>query len=196
MALAKVMEIEGNRVDSWSLKEDSELVELIKDGSHYAFGVLVRRHTDKFYRLAFRYLGDKDLAEDIVQDAFLKFWERPDKWSDDKETKFTTWFYKVVVNQCLDFIKKKKPLPVNDDLPVADERPIHDEEIELLEQQKLLEKAMNSIPERQRTAINLCFYEQLSNKEAADIMGINLKALQSLIMRGKEGLKEQMKGYL
>jgi RNA polymerase sigma-70 factor (ECF subfamily) len=56
--------------------------------------------------------------------------------------------------------------------------------------QQRLEAAIAQLPERQRTALNLCFYESLSNQEAADIMGINLKALQSLLMRAKMTLKE------
>ena len=55
-----------------------------------------------------------------------------------------------------------------------------------------LEAALRNLPERQRTALNLCFYEELSNQEAADIMGIRLKALQSLIMRAKANLKKTL----
>jgi RNA polymerase sigma-70 factor (ECF subfamily) len=64
------------------------------------------------------------------------------------------------------------------------------------QQQKLLEKEIAALPERQQTALNLCFDEGLSNQEAAEIMGVKLKALQSLIMRAKSTLKERMKAYL
>jgi len=60
----------------------------------------------------------------------------------------------------------------------------------------MLEQAIAALPERQRTAINLWFDEDLSNQDAADAMGVNLKALQSLIMRAKTALKERMKNYL
>ncbi|MGZ9174486.1 MAG: sigma factor-like helix-turn-helix DNA-binding protein, partial [Candidatus Binatia bacterium] len=64
------------------------------------------------------------------------------------------------------------------------------------EEQRMLEQAIAALPERQRSAINLCFDAGLSNQDAADAMGMNLKALQSLIMRAKTTLKERMKNYL
>jgi len=65
-----------------------------------------------------------------------------------------------------------------------------------LQEQRLLEKEIAALPERQRMALNLCFDEGLSNQEAAEVMGVNLKALQSLIMRAKTTLKDRMKAYL
>jgi RNA polymerase sigma-70 factor (ECF subfamily) len=64
------------------------------------------------------------------------------------------------------------------------------------QQQIALEGAIAGLPERQRTAINLCYDEGLSNQDAADVMAINLKALQSLVMRAKTTLKEVLKSYL
>ena len=58
------------------------------------------------------------------------------------------------------------------------------------QKQKALEGAMQELPQKQRSALNLCFYEGLSNKEAADILGVGVKALESLLMRGKAGLKD------
>ena len=81
-------------------------------------------------------------------------------------------------------------------MPLADERESADEAMIRNQEQKLLEKEIAALPERQRTALNLCFDEGLSNQEAAEAMGVNLKALQSLIMRAKITLKESMKAYL
>ena len=175
---------------------DDELLERIQDGSHEAFSVLVRRHTERFYRLAFRFVQNKEGAEDIVQDAFVKLWEDPAKWRPERNTKFTTWFYRVVVNLCLDWQRKKRPTELEDEALLPDERPSADEPLIRAEEKAMLEKEIASLPERQRTALHLCFEEGLSNQEAADIMGINLKALQSLIMRAKATLKERMRSYL
>jgi RNA polymerase sigma-70 factor (ECF subfamily) len=179
-------------VADWAQTEDHELLARIQDGSQAAFGELVRRHTDRFYRLAYRYLQDKGGAEDVVQDAFLKLWEDPARWQPDRSTKFTTWFYRIVVNLCLDSQKKKRPLPLDEDAPIIDERNPPDEEMMRLQQQRILEKEIAALPERQRAALNLCFDQGLTNQEAADVMGIKLKALQSLIMRAKTTLKERM----
>src|ERR671924_671339 len=167
----------------WLERGDQELLAGIRDGSHDAFGILVRRHTERFYRLAYRYVQNKEAAEDIVQDAFLKLWEDPARWQPERNIKFTTWFYRIVVNLCLDWQKKKRPLQLDEQTELADEREPLDESVIRAQEQKKLEKEIAALPERQRMALNLCFDEGLSNQEAADVMGLSLKAVQSLIMR-------------
>lgn len=179
-----------------SEKDDHELLALIQSGDHAAFSELVRRHTERFYRLAFRHVQNKESAEDIVQDAFLKLWEDPGKWRGERNTKFTTWFYRVVVNLCLDWQKKKRPAELDEALPLVDGREGMDAAMIRTQEQRILEQEIAALPERQRTALNLCFGEGLSNQEAAETMELNLKALQSLIMRAKTTLKERMKAYL
>jgi RNA polymerase sigma-70 factor, ECF subfamily len=180
----------------WPEKDDQELLALVQQGSRPAFAELVRRHTQRFYRLAYRYVRSRETAEDIVQDAFVKLWEDPGKWQPGRNTRYTTWFYRIVVNLCLDWQKKKRPLPLDDEMPVIDERETAAEAMIRIQEQKLLEKEIAALPERQRTALNLCFDEGLSNQQAAEVMGMNLKALQSLIMRAKTTLRERMKSYL
>ncbi|HTN71628.1 MAG TPA: sigma-70 family RNA polymerase sigma factor [Methylomirabilota bacterium] len=181
---------------NWPDKDDHELLGLIQDRGHHAFAELVKRHTERFYRLAYRYVQSKETAEDIVQDAFLKLWENPGIWQPERNNKFTTWFYRIVVNLCLDWQKKKRPVELDDDIPVSDDREPLDTAMIVAQGQQRLEKEIRALPERQRTALNLCFEEGLSNQEAAEVMGVKLKALQSLIMRAKTTLKDRMKHYL
>ena len=101
-----------------------------------------------------------------------------------------------MVNLCLDWQKKKRPEPLDEELPLVDEKETLEVAAIQNEEQRLLEKEIAALPDRQRTALNLCFEEGLSNQEAAEVMGLNLKALQSLIMRAKATLKERMKPYL
>ena len=181
---------------AWPEKDDHELLELVQSGSHPAFSQLVQRHSERFYRLAFRYLQSKAAAEDVVQEAFLKLWENPAIWQAGKNTKFTTWFYRVVVNLCLDWQKRKRPVPLTDSMTIVDQRENADQALQRHQEQQALEREIAALPERQRTALNLCFDAGLSNQDAAEAMGVNLKALQSLIMRAKTTLKERMKNYL
>jgi RNA polymerase sigma-70 factor (ECF subfamily) len=181
---------------AWPEKDDHELLALIQDGNGQAFATLVERHTERFYRLAYRYLQSKAAAEDVVQDAFVKLWENPTIWEPERNSRFTTWFYRVVVNLCLDSQKRKKPVALDEEIPLIDDREPVDETMIRIQEQKALEKEIAALPERQRTALNLCFDEGLSNQEAAAVMGVKLKALQSLIMRAKTTLKERMKAYL
>lgn len=168
---------------------DEELMVLIKSYNHDAFSTLVTRHSNRFYSLSYRTLFNQSDAEDIVQESFLKLWRKPELWKEKKNSKFTTWFYRIIVNACYDLNKKKSsqeaPLMQQDYTQVAED------EDDSHQQFSAIEAALKNLPERQRMALNLCFYEELSNAEAADVMGIKLKALQSLIMRGKSALKTQ-----
>lgn len=172
---------------------DEDLMARVKNADHEAFSVLVHRCSNLFYSAAYRMCGQQDDAEDIVQDAFLKLWNRPQVWDASRGAKFTTWFYRVVTNQAIDFMRKKKPAAAGDALDyVEDPRDSQQDMMEADEQSALIETVIQALPERQKTALNLCFYEELTNKDAAQIMDIGVKALESLLMRAKSGLREEL----
>lgn len=175
---------------------DAELLARVRSGNHAAFSLLVRRHTPRFYRLARRFCGQQAEAEDIVQQAFLKLWQNPAIWQANRNTAFTTWFYRVIVNLCYDYRKKKRPAELEHEANVADDSATHEERLLAEERQRLLEHFIQALPERQRMALMLCFYEGLSNAEAATIMGVRLKALQSLLIRAKTALKLSLKARM
>jgi RNA polymerase sigma-70 factor, ECF subfamily len=174
---------------------DEMLMSRIKRGDHAAFSVLVRRHTKMFFAAAYRMCGEAQASEDVVQEAFLKLWQRPDAWDPAKGTKFTTWFYRVVTNLAIDRQRREKKRYVNPDVMnvIPDRGPHADQQMQASEEEEILERAIDALPERQKAALNLCVYEGLSNKEAADVLGIGVKALESLLMRAKAGLKEEFK---
>jgi len=176
--------------------DDESLICQIQKGSHEAFAILVNRHSNRFYRIAYRLVFSKDDAEDIVQEAFLKLWNRPNLWDPGKRAKFTTWFYRVVINLGLDLRKKKKLINLPEALESPDENSGADVLFDMHQKQALLEQFIHELPERQQLAVNLCFYEGLSNREAARIIGVKVKALQSLVMRAKTTLKHNVKQYL
>jgi RNA polymerase sigma-70 factor (ECF subfamily) len=176
--------------------DDESLIRQILKGSHEAFATLVRRYTNRCCSIAYRFVTDKNDVEDIVQEAFLKLWHKPQMWNANKRTKFTTWFYTVVINLCLDLNKKKKPLDLPEDVVLEDENPRQDDLVDIRKKQALLEGLVRKLPQRQQLALNLCFYEGLTNKEAAEIIGVEVKAVQSLVMRAKTTLKKKVKGQL
>jgi len=172
---------------------DESLMGRITSGDQQAFAVLVRRHTTLFFSAAYRMCGQTDEAEDIVQEAFLKLWDKPEGFDKTKGTKFTTWFYRVITNLAIDKNRRKKPMASPEILDVmADTTPHAETRMLEKEQNTALEHAIQALPERQKTALNLCFYEGLTNKEAADIMGVGLKALESLLIRAKKALQDDL----
>jgi len=168
---------------------DEQLLDLITEGNKTAFSELVMRHSKKLYRISYRILSNRNDAEDIVQDAYLKLWDNPKIWNKQYKIKFTTWFYKIVINMSLDYRKKNKPETLGEQMETLADNNTSEDIMENKQKKELVEKFISELPERQQTALNLCFYEDISNKEAAEIMDVNLKALESLLMRAKENLK-------
>jgi RNA polymerase sigma-70 factor (ECF subfamily) len=113
-------------------------------------------------------------------------------WNPRIGAQFTTWFYKVVIHLCFDHNKKKRPLDVTDDRTIVDSHPGQETVLETHEKQALLDRFINELPKRQRLALTLCFYEEMSHKEAADVLGVTLKAIQSLLMRAKSTLRQKI----
>jgi RNA polymerase sigma-70 factor (ECF subfamily) len=174
-------------------KSDEELLRLISGGDHNAFAVLVTRHEKRFYLAAWRTLSDNAEAEDVTQEAFLKIWQQPDLFDPDRGVKFTTWFYRVVVNLALDRGRKKKRLVSGDWMDaMPSEEASPEQETGAKERKIIIEAAIGELPERQKTALNLCFYEGMGNIEAAEVMGVTVKALESLLIRAKQAMRENL----
>ncbi len=171
---------------------DEKLVGLVAVGHRPAFGELVRRHAARFYAVAARSLANRADAEDVVQEAFLKLWEQPTLWKADRQAKFTTWFYRVVVNGCTDRNRKKTPDLLEPEYEVEDAAETAEAALIREEGDSLLGREIAALPERQKLALDLCFYEGLSHKDAAEAMGVNLAALRSLLMRAKETLRGKL----
>lgn len=175
---------------------DEELMVLVDAGDANAFSTLVRRHTSRFYAAAFRVVLNKEDAEDVVQDAFSKLWNGKASWQTDRGAKFTTWFYRIVTNQALDQVaKKSRQRGTMLDENLASDEPDAEWVAQVSEQGNAVNAALAQLPERQRTAVMLFYNEELSQKEAAEVMGITPKAVESLIGRAREALKERMQAY-
>lgn len=177
------------------LSDEALLAMLLDARAHAAFSVLVRRHAERFRRVAFRFIGTREEAEDIVQECFVKLWDRPQLWNAGGGAKFTTWFYRVVVNRCHDVRKTRRTVPIAEGVEFADTRDLQDAQLDKLQKARAMEAAFRTLPENMQTSLNLSFYEDLPNKESAEIMGLSLKAFQSLLMRSKDALKQAVGHY-
>ena len=179
----------------YSQLSDDSLLQQLQQGSHLAFSELVSRYTQRFFRLAYRYVSQKEAAEDVVQRAFLKLWEKPSRYDASKGVKFTTWFSRVIINQGLDMQKKRTPLLLAEKYEAVDDSDGQEKQLIDAQQKVQLEHAIRSLPARQQTALNLCFYEQVSNAEAAQVMDVSVGAVESLLMRAKTNLRTKLEKY-
>ena len=175
-----------NQADNQS---DEGLMAAVCRADTAAYQRLVHRHALRYRALAYRFLGDRDAAEDCVQDAFTALWQKPDRFNPHK-ARFTTWFHRVVINRALD-MKRRKPhqgLPAGFD--VADNRPTAADQ--LMEQQKWqgIHQAINALPDRQALAVRLVYFDGLSNQSAAAVLKLHIKAFESLLGRARAALRK------
>jgi RNA polymerase sigma-70 factor (ECF subfamily) len=166
---------------------DHILAGLVGEGNRAAYSVLVTRHVDRHVAFAERVLGGRAAAEDAVQEACVKLWVNAARY-DRNKAKFTTWFYRIVLNQCLDQKRKKRPDALPEGFDVVDERDGPDRELHDLQRRKRIGIALANLSGQQSAAITLCYLEGLTNREAADILDLNIKALESLLTRGRKKL--------
>ncbi|WP_316858529.1 RNA polymerase sigma factor [uncultured Cohaesibacter sp.] len=173
---------------------DDELLGLIALGQEEAFQALVERHIDRGYAVAYRILQDGPEAEDVLQDAFLQVWTRRGSWKPGK-AKFSTWLFKVVTNRCIDLLRKSKIAPM-DELPdLKDDSSNQSTVMEMQEAIDLLEKAVAKLPDQQRIAIVFSYNENMSNSEIAEIMETSVSAVESLLKRGRQKLRQSLKSH-
>ena len=172
---------------------DAELLQAVAGGDRTAFDRLSRRHLDRAYGVALRMTGSRADAQDVVQDVFLRLWQRPEAWRPG-QAMFSTWLYRVVVNRCLDLKRR----PKNTDLDSVEEPqdPDANAEDSLLdaERNRALDHAVNQLPERQRAAIVLTYTAGMRNAEAASAMDISVKAFEALLVRAKRELRDFLAG--
>ena len=137
---------------------------------------------------AYRILNDRAEAEDVAQEAFLRLWKIAPDWDADR-AKVTTWVYRIVMNLCTDRLRKVKNSALDDAPEVADDGQSAEAHLLEISRQKALYQALGTLPERQAQAMSLRHLEELSNPEIAEIMGLSVEAVESLLSRGKRGLK-------
>ena len=172
---------------------DAELLRAVAGGDRAAFDRLSRRHLDRAYGVALRMTGSRADAQDVVQDVFLRLWQRPDAWRPG-QAQFSTWLYRVVVNRCLDL--KRRPKGTDLDSVEEPQAPDANAEDSLLdaERGRALDNAVHQLPERQRAAIVLTYTAGLRNAEAASAMDISVKAFEALLVRAKRELRDYLAG--
>lgn len=144
------------------------------------------------YAACYRMLGSKHAAEDASQETFLRLWRHAARWK-PQGAKFESWLYRVAMNICLDQLRKKKREAPEEAAPErADSADRQDQTLFARERRFAIDEALAGLPERQRLAITLCHYQELSNIEAAEIMKVSVDAMESLLARGRRALKQKL----
>ncbi|WP_137046259.1 RNA polymerase sigma factor [Pseudolabrys sp. FHR47] len=170
--------------------DDLALMARVARGDEAAYRLLSRRHVPAMLGLARRILGNAADAEDVVQEAMLRVWTHAPRW--EPLAAFRTWLTRIVVNLCLDRKRKAPWVDLEAAGEIADPTPNAGDEAERNERDRLVDQAIAQLPDRQRTAIVLTYGEGMSNAEVAEVMGTTVSAVETLLVRGKQGLRRAL----
>lgn len=178
---------------------DKELAMAINGGNADAFTIFIDRYDVLLYQAAWRVLGDKELAQDAVQTALLKYWRKP-SWSSTGGCSLSSWLYRIVLNCAIDIVRKrKKECPLNETgeklLAAKVDDSSQTNPLRVVDRNEVLMHLKSILPtlaEKQQRVIVLAYFEQLPHKQVAEIMGISVKAVESLSVRAKRNLKAKL----
>ena len=170
-----------------------DVIQACQRGDEEAFRVLFETHKDRVYSIALRYAGDSAAAMDIAQDTFLKLLSSIGQFR--REASFESWLYRLVVNSCLDYHRRRRRfLPLLDEaldiFRAPSENALHDLLRE--EQEERVQQVVAQLPEEQRIVVVLRYTEGLSYEEIADLLGCRRGTVASRLNRAHKALERRL----
>lgn len=181
-------------------RSDGELAALAAAGDHRAYAVLVSRHKEGLYRFARRYVGDADAAYEAAQETFVAAWSALPRY-DPVRRPFAVWISAIALNKCRDRARRAtvRRLIFGDrhlDSPeaAAQSDPSPDAEADLIRTQRLraLDRAIAGLPQNLKEPLLLTQFEGLSQIEAARMLGLTVKAVETRVRRARERLRDDL----
>jgi RNA polymerase sigma factor (sigma-70 family) len=173
---------------------DAELLARIDGREPGAVREMVTRKLPRLLALATRMLGDRDEASDVAQEVFVRIWKQASRWQRG-QARFDTWLHRVALNLCYDRLRRRQEVNLGDDLPEpVDQAPLPEDQLDESARSERIAAALAALPARQREALVLQYYQELSNVEAAAVMGITVDALESLLSRARRTLRSRLAG--
>jgi RNA polymerase sigma-70 factor (ECF subfamily) len=180
---------------------ETRLAKLSRSGDRRAFAELVELYKDKIYHLGYRMLNQKQEAEDVVQETFLRVYMNLERY--DENQKFSTWIYRIATNLCIDRLRKRKPnysidaeMSDNDGtdwhaiLPSDEAGP--EDELILSETQQNIRNAIQSLPDKYRTVVVLRYLHDMSLQEISDVLEMPVTTVKTRVHRGREFLRKKL----
>jgi RNA polymerase sigma-70 factor (ECF subfamily) len=188
--------------------DDTELVRRSRDGDHEAFTELVRRYQDRIFNTAYRFMGERQFAEDITQDVFLKVYHGLARFQE--KAAFSTWIYRITLNQCtsvarkLSTRKRKQEVSLTPVSEQGDADPIDPSDrthnpaeiAEAAERVRVVQEAIATLDVEFREALVLRDIEGFSYEEIADIIERPVGTVRSRIHRARLELREKLRKYV
>jgi RNA polymerase sigma-70 factor (ECF subfamily) len=169
--------------------DDQALLAAVARGDARAYRKLADRHLAPILRYGTRLLGDAHEAEDVAQETFLRLWQHAASY-EPRGSKASTWLYRIAHNLCVDRLRRRRDHADADAVELAASGDRASGELAHKELAEQLEAALAQLPERQRAAVVLVHHEGLSQNEAAQVLECGPEAVESLLARGRRGLRK------
>jgi RNA polymerase sigma-70 factor (ECF subfamily) len=186
---------------------DWELMRLTADGDTAAFKQLVEKYQRAVINLAYRFLGNREEAEDIAQEVFIRVYQAARKYK--PQAGFSTYLFRIATNMCLNELRHHKvgreipfesssedlerSVPMEAPAPVGTQP---DVQLEQGERNRLIQESLEALPSNQRMAVILKRFGGLSYLEIAEVLNTSVSAVESLLFRAKQTLKNKLKAYV
>jgi len=175
------------------LESEKELLEHIKDGDRQALHRLYDRYAGYAMAVTLRYVPERDDANDVVQDSFVKILTSVQRFEYRGEGSLKGWVLRIVANEAISFIKQRSKFTFVDEIP--DDADTEDPEVERVPPD-VLTRLIGELPDGYRVVLNLYVFGQLSHKEIARQLGIKESSSASQYLRAKKLLARKIKDYL
>ncbi|MFH1862078.1 MAG: RNA polymerase sigma factor [bacterium] len=176
--------------------EDRELVERFQSGEEGAFNLLVRKYQTRVFQLVYGFVGIHEEAQDLSQEIFLRAYQKLKEFRG--ESSFFTWLYRIAVNVSLNTVRKarlRKFLSLeNAGLTISNPAPLPDQLMEERETTRKLQRAIQKLPNKQKTVFLLRYYHQLPHAEIAQILNRDLGTIKANYHQAIKKLKKAVNG--
>ena len=194
-----LMTEEQNRVRTGIEASDEELIARFQQGDNYAFDLLVKRYKDPLLNFIYRFIGEKNEAEDIVQETFLRLFKNKHYYKEI--AKFSTWIYTIAGNLAKTELRKRKRrklfsishyLSTEKDYDIPDETTSPESDTNTLITDKIIQRAIDKLSPKFKQVIILRDIQGFSYEEIAEIVGIPLGTVKSRVNRARLKLQEDL----
>ena len=177
-----------NQPQILKLDDDFSLIKRFIDGDNSTFRLLVQRHQEKVRNIIYLTLSQSDVVDDLAQEVFITVHKNLKNFR--FESQFTTWLYRITVNKCKDYLRKKNVRKIFVPIKEADEKPDYTSLAETDDITKIVKEAIAKLPNKLRIPLLLKDIEGFSYQEIAETLNCEMGTVKSRIFRAREGLKK------
>ncbi|CAH1209666.1 ECF RNA polymerase sigma factor SigW [Paenibacillus plantiphilus] len=184
---------------------EARLARMALKGDQHAFAEIVGLYQDKLYYMSYRMLYNRQEAEDVVQETFLRVYKNLDRYDDTM--KFSTWIYRIATNLCIDRLRKRKPSFSLDAetgdhdgidgysmIPSDDRTP--ESELMLSDTQRIIHNAIETLPAKYKSVMVLRYLQDMSLQEIGDVLELPVTTVKTRVHRGREFLRKKLEHKL